>query len=320
MKTESIFCEICGNENRFNHFKVKENMIGLNELFTYTECLDCGCLQLRDIPSDYTKYYDKNYYSMNSSEEGWIKKRLKIRRFDFAQGKKSILGWILSKKYGRPPLMNWLDEINLNFNDKILDVGCGHGHLLKDLFNYGFKDLTGIDVFIKTEINYGPKFRILKKNIFDLEGEYDFIMLHHSFEHMQYPAKVFGALKSKLKKGKNLLIRIPLADSYAWKTYGINWVSLDAPRHIFLHTKKSIELLTKFADFSINKIKYDSTSFQFWASEQYKKGIPLFSENSYLINPAKSFIGNKEIMSWESEANRLNQISLGDQACFFLTH
>ena len=78
-------------------------------------------------------------------------------------------------------------------------------------------------------------------------------MFNHSFEHMENPFEVMNQSNRLLNKNKFLLVRIPVADSYAFKHYRENWCSLDAPRHLFLHTKKSIELLAKQSGFEIKK-------------------------------------------------------------------
>jgi hypothetical protein len=44
---------------------------------------------------------------------------------------------------------------------------------------------------------------------------------------------------------------------------------------------KSLRLLAEKAGFIVERVIYDSESFQFWASEQYIKNIPLTDERSY---------------------------------------
>jgi 2-polyprenyl-3-methyl-5-hydroxy-6-metoxy-1,4-benzoquinol methylase len=74
-------------------------------------------------------------------------------------------------------------------------------------------------------------------------------MLHHSFEHMDNPCGVLKQIDKLLNPDGELLIRIPVSDSFAWRKYGVDWFQLDAPRHFFLHTTKSIALLAKNSGF-----------------------------------------------------------------------
>ena len=115
-----------------------------------------------------------------------------------------------------------------------------------------------------------------------------------------------------------MLLRIPVSDSYAFKNYRENWCSLDAPRHLFLHTKKSIELLAEQSGFEIKKINYDSRSWQLWGSEQYSKDISLMDERSFYINPKKSIFAENEIDEFEKQVLELNKNGEGDQAEFYL--
>ena len=110
----------------------------------------------------------------------------------------------------------------------------------------------------------------------------------------------------------------PVIDSWAWENYGVNWVQIDAPRHFFVHSRKSIKLLAEKVGLTVKKIIYDSTELQFWGSEQYKGDIPLEVENSYSINPSKSIFSKKKIKMFEKKAKKLNSKGRGDQAIFYL--
>jgi hypothetical protein len=94
------------------------------------------------------------------------------------------------------------------------------------------------------------------------------------------PVKVLKDLSRILNNNRYILIRIPVIDSYVLGKYQENWVSLDAPRHLFLHTVKSIRLIAEKAGLEIKKIVYDSDEFQFWGSEQYLKSIALRGKGS----------------------------------------
>ena len=114
------------------------------------------------------------------------------------------------------------------------------------------------------------------------------------------------------------LVRIPVADSWAWRHYGADWVQLDPPRHLFLHTRRSMDLLAAAAGLKVERVVHDSTAFQFWGSEQYRRGIPLQDPRSYARNPRASAFSAGEIRTFEARAAELNACGEGDQACFYL--
>jgi hypothetical protein len=77
-------------------------------------------------------------------------------------------------------------------------------------------------------------------------------------------------------------------------------------------------LLADKSGFKIEKISYDSRSWQFWGSEQYSKNISLLEKNSYFLNPRKSIFSGDQIKKFEEETVKLNKIGEGDQAEFYL--
>jgi hypothetical protein len=105
---------------------------------------------------------------------------------------------------------------------------------------------------------------------------------------------------------------------FAWREFGTDWVQLDAPRHLFLHTEKSIRILAQRTGFAVREITYDSSAFQFWGSEQYRQGIPLHDKRSYLVDRRRSPFTRREIAAFEKRATELNSRGDGDQGCFYL--
>lgn len=303
-------CSVCGNQHNNGLFRAKELNLGLNDEFEYLECNKCGCLQLLNEPTDFSRYYPDDYYSFVTPKTFKFKKLLRKYRILFLLHHFTILGYLLSFKKSKPQYIDWFETIGIDLHSKILDVGCGVGNLLKDLSDVGFTNLTGIDPFVSSDLTYN-NVHIYKNEIFDIEDTFDLIMLNHSFEHMSYPEQALQKIFTLVKPGGYVLIRIPVASSFAWKHYKSNWVQLDAPRHIFLHTVQSMNLLADRTGFTIKNIIYDSTDYQFTGSELYQKGIPKEKRLSY------SFSKN-ELKTFKEQAEELNKKCNGDQACFYL--
>lgn len=309
-------CEICGNDDN-KLFKIREMMFGICEEFEYLECSYCGCLFIINPPNDLTNYYD-NYYSLKTENLNPIKKYAQKKRDEYLLFKKGILGKLINKKFPNPEL-NTLKMVEIQKNTKILDVGCGNGILLHSLNKLKFNNLTGIDPYLHKEF-HGNGLNILKKTIFELPDErnYDLIMFHHSFEHMDHQLEVLDKVSDILSENGICMIRMPVKTEYIWDKYGVNWVQIDAPRHTRIHTLKSFNTLIEKTQFKIKNIVFDSTDFQFWASEQYKKDIAYYSTNSYRINPRKSIFTKNDIKNFKKRSQALNEKQLGDQAVFIL--
>jgi len=310
-------CKICGNTENNLIYVVKEMQFGTRDKFNYCQCSNCFCLQIIDTPKNLTDYYPNNYFSFQKERTFFLKEWLNTKRDKYVFGQKNYIGKILYKIYGEPTYSNWLNNLNINFKSKILDVGCGSGSLLYRMGNAGFKKVMGIDPFINESIEYKNGVKIHKKNLFELNEKYDLIMMHHSLEHLPNQIEIFEKLNQLLNKKGYLLIRIPICSSKAWEKFREDWFALEAPRHFFIHSEKSINLIANKCGFKLKKVTYDSRSIQFWGSIQYQKDIPLMAENSYFIDPKKSIFTKDEIIEFENETIRLNINGGADQAVLY---
>jgi SAM-dependent methyltransferase len=313
-------CKVCGNSDNNSIYQVKEMQLGLRELFTYMHCGNCGLMQLQDIPANLGKYYPNDgYYSFNLDLD--IRKKpdmlRKIKSSYLIYGKNALLGSLLSIGYKAPAYYEWMRTAGVKYDDAILDVGTGNGSLPLSLFKIGFTNLTGIDPFIEKEHHYDTV-NIYRKNIFEMIGQFDFIMLHHAFEHMDEPLKVLLQLNRLLKNGKYLLIRTPVMNMYSWKKYGVNWMDLDAPRHIIIHSLKSMEILAAKAGFEIRKTVFDGNYMSLIGSDQYAKDIALPDANSYMKNKSASSYSEKDIENFKAINKKNNEEQQADQAAFYL--
>lgn len=283
-------CKICNNINNNKYYKVKELQFGINEEFNYMECLNCGCLQLIDIPEDMSKYYPNNYYSFNIDND--IKYRSILNNIEVNTNKYYFTkkGSLISKLFCFffiGILIPIKPEKDI-FEKKIIDIGCGNGKLLKMMSECGFKYLYGADPYIKNEINYkineNNSIKIYKSDIFDINDKYDIIMLNHSLEHMPRQNDVLKKISNLLNDNGICIIRIPTVSSYAWSKYKEYWFSLDAPRHFFLHSIKSISILCDKCNFNINEILYDSHDGLIRSVLYKRKEWNINKQNKYLYS------------------------------------
>ena len=313
-------CAICEAVGDFKTYALKEMMFGFKDEFKYFECEECGCFQIENIPLNMEKFYPKDYYAYKQQNQTVIKPNyFKALQFDQISGHhKSILGLIASFKY-KSAQYNWFKNLKIaKETAKVLDIGCGEGQLLKSLYKAGFKNLTGVDPYIEKDISYNSNLNIFKKEIFDLTDNFDLIMLHHSLEHMPNQQDVIKVLSEILSKDGKLLIRIPIMSQPLFEKYGVDLVSLDPPRHFFIHTIKSITLLLAKYGLIIYKTEYDAEITEFVASEQYKKGISMNSAESYFTDPKLNSISKKEKEGYEYSINKLNAEGKSSTAIFYI--
>ena len=318
-------CRICENTENNRVHRLREMMFGMRDKFDYLECGECGTIQIIEIP-DLTRYYPQDYYSLEKNAEiefaRKFKRRLAVRLAgNYFVYKRNHIGKYIAEKKA------WIKNqfpaalrdfpLGIDFHSKILDFGCGTGKPLQILYHFGFRNLTGADAFIESDIFYPNGVKVYKRQLDELEPFFDLIMLNHSFEHLPNPLESLREIGRLLGQDKFCLIRIPVVN-FAWEKYGINWVQLDPPRHLFLFTEKSFSRLAEKAGLTVEKVIYDSDAFQFWGSEQYLQDIPLNDERSFKNDISKSIFTQKQMDEWEKRAEELNAQNKGDQACFYL--
>lgn len=310
-------CVACGGAHGSIH-DVREMMFGVGERFRYGECSRCGSLHLLDVPSDLAPYYPPGYYSFTPRSEPAVARVVKRLRDGVALRGRDGLARLMGLGARPPGWITWVRIAGLDRTSRICDIGCGSGEILMQMRAQGFENLMGFDAYIagSTVVADIP---IRKAYPHQVEGTYDMVMLNHAFEHMADPERLLMSLHRLLHDGSVLMLRLPVAGSHAWRTYGTSWVALDAPRHLHLFTVKGLRQLAERCGFRMESVVFDSTALQFWGSEQYLRGVPLMAENSYAVSPASSSFDRGQIRRWERESRRLNAIGDGDAAAFFLS-
>ena len=313
-------CRICGNASGNRAYVVAEMMFATRDPFDYFQCAECGCLQIDRYPEDVARYYGPDYYSYASGvqdEKGLERFRAALRDRHEIGERGPLIRFL--RKEGSNPLLANLAPILKDRRQRILDVGCGSGDLLRSLDRIGFHEVSGADPYVDGELTFGPRGRIHKKTLADMPGSFDVLFMMHSLEHMPAQAAIFREIAGHLAPSGTAVLGLPLASSFAWEHYGVDWVQLDAPRHFYLHTPTSLARLAEGAGLSIERVVYDSTAFQFWGSEQYRHGMGLTDPRSLARHSIDGSMFTREAMGeFRRRSEELNAASRGDQALFFL--
>ena len=291
-------CTICQNREHNRILETREMMIGLREPFRYLVCAGCGAVRLLDAPSDMARFYAAGYYSFSQAPGA-----------DQASVLAAMAEQFITTYLKRLPA-----------GGRILDVGCGAGHLVYGLAELGHR-AVGLDPFLGAEQSFANGAQLLRCGLDQLPAgqAWDVILFNHSFEHLFDQRETLARARALLRKGSLMIVRMPTVSSYAWETYGRDWVALDAPRHTCLHSQASLELLARQSGLRLRATLFDSSEFQFIGSEQYQRDIPLYGAESYLVNPARSPFSAEDIARFRQQARRLNRQGRGDTAAFYLT-
>ena len=300
-------CRIChGAIGR--KWTAREMMLGLRESFDYAECADCGCLQIDDIPADLGRYYDAGYYSIGRSSS--LVRAAKEARLQYLTTGHGFLGRLLSMAYPRDTDEQIAPD-GVDRNSRLLEVGCGNGYYLLRLLELGYTRLWGVDPFMDSRSIRNEPLRLERRTLLDIspdEGQVDAILFNHSFEHIPQQHESLQRAWQLLAPGGVCLIAVPTVSSWAWEHYGTDWVQLDAPRHLYLHSRRSLACLAEQHGFVVEQVKDNSGPFQFWGSELYREDISLRSDAAKA--PTRRGMKNSD---YQSRAEQLNVEGRGDQ-------
>ena len=321
-------CRVCGDTasspslgaGEPARYVLEERLYGTGELFDYWQCPSCACLQIEVIPLNLSAHYGDAYYSFESGE-ATLAERVMALRNRSAFGEFTLVGAVARWFYPRGSL-EYLEELRLSgrlpSDARILDVGCGAGADLSVLRRSGYEQVLGVDPFLDSDLEKADGVRVVACELSEIEGEWDLVMFHHSFEHVADPVGLLGVAANLLSPEGVVVIRTPLVDSWAFEHYGRDWIQLDPPRHLVLHSRRSLGIAADRAGLGVSSCVCDSEPFQIWASEQWRRGVPLFDDRSFLRFPWRSLGTALRYRALVQRTRDLNLQDRGDQAVFHL--
>ncbi len=188
--------------------------------FNYYRCIDCDLVFLQNIPNNLGDYYEKNYapYKIPKSKEDLYSERDRIQcRMDSILKHKiggSLLEIgpsygsfaLLAKESGFSVEAIEMDESCCRFLTEVLGVPTIHSHDVASA-------LKGL-------------------------GSFDVIALWHNIEHLPEPWVIIKKLSEHLNPGGLIVLATPTPEALQFKVLGRYWAYLDAPRHIYLLSRK----------------------------------------------------------------------------------
>ena len=304
-------CRVCGSAAEHPVYQVPEMLAFTGEVFEYFQCSTCGCLQIASIPGDLGHYYEGVYYAFTPPRFSPQERFARRLRDAYCLTGKGAIGRFLSDRLPNSKL-EILRLAGIRPESRILDVGAGSGYLLGILWDHGFRNVEGVDPFLPSDVEFRPGARVRKVAIEDAEGNRDLVVFNHSLEHMTDPVAPLRRARDLLRPDGRCVVRIPTCEGLAWETYREHWASIDAPRHIHLHSRESFRRTAAQAGFRIEGEMWDSEAFQFWASEQGLRGLPHRASNS------ASRFSPEEMRGFARRAADLNRIGRGDQVGYIL--
>jgi len=210
--------------------------------FSYLKCLGCGLVFLSPRPDEKEihQFYEQDYYGENQRKfRSW----LEAPRLFFAWNRMRRV-----KKFFLCP-------------GKALDIGCGQGTFLQLLKEQGWEchgtELTTDSAYRASRLGISVSVGEIDENHFPAHS-FDLITLWHVLEHLSEPLKTLKTLTRLLKKGGILAISTPNIDSLQAEIGRGQWFHLDPPRHLYVFSPQTLELMMRPLGFGLLKVHHFS--------------------------------------------------------------
>jgi SAM-dependent methyltransferase len=137
---------------------------------------------------------------------------------------------------------------------RVLDVGCGDGHLLADLRAAAGRRLELEGVEFSEAAAAGAEragFRVHRAPVEEVElppAAYDLVIMNQLIEHVREPEAVLGRLGAALRPGGHFFIETPNLDSLDARLFRRRyWGGYHLPRHFHLFDTRTLPRLVRQA-------------------------------------------------------------------------
>lgn len=244
MPLELIDCPVCYSKTFVKLFASRDfRYNSCEQTFNIVKCEVCDFKFLSARPSEKNIdiFYKKNFHNPgNTFTYGIIRPFFNLVQRDVIQRIKSY------KKRGR-----------------ILDIGCGNGHILSLLANHGY-DVYGVEPSSEAA-NYFPlsiKDRIFNKRIQECGFEdnfFDFVLMFQSLEHIHNLNALFVEIKRIIKPDGYMWIQVPNNDFFESRLFAQYYYNLEVPRHLYFFNRKSLCAVLRKEGF--DNIKFVNNTF-----------------------------------------------------------
>ena len=161
---------------------------------------------------------------------------------------------------------------------RVLETGCSTGRLLMRLHtrhNVTLDNLCGIepDPVAREAAGKNGLTKIFERDKGDIPGlkmPFDRIVFWHSLEHLHRIEESLEKARDRLAPDGMLIIALPNIDSDDARRYGHNWIALDAPRHLYHFSPKTLHRLLRKHGFSVLDTQSSVTDaiYNSWYSEK----------------------------------------------------
>ena len=134
---------------------------------------------------------------------------------------------------------------------RLIEIGAGDGRFLALAANAGYVPV-GIEPAAAQAARaqaQGVPVEVARLEDWDTDVPADVVAMWHVLEHLEDPEAAIRKARSWLRPGGELIVAVPVADSFQAAVGGDRWFHQDVPRHRTLFTQKGLKLLLERSGF-----------------------------------------------------------------------
>lgn len=276
------YCILCGAEGERMYSGLHDKLLTVEGAFGHRRCNRCELLWMdpQPIEEDIGKCYEEYFTHIEeppyvSQVETSIIQRLKnairtnilcghygykhLHQRHIFCGAGTFLRHIpimgAAAAYGWGNLMPHYDDVRESL---VVDIGPGRGEYIEKLRRLGCNA-------IGVESDKMTCAMLKKKGVPVVSATLEsaclasesvaFISMQHVIEHLPDSLRTIDECYRVLKPGGKLVVRTPNCISLGHKVFGSDWFALEAPRHLYIFSPRSIRLLSKKSRFMTCHVK-----------------------------------------------------------------
>jgi len=224
-------CGACASDQQSSVFLVRSYFGG--GFGRFVECADCGTLQVVDEVDYEALYATRDSINYPSAGEGFLARQ-------FLQLKHFYMALLV------PKLFEGVDAGAI-----VLDYGCGSGDLVNAATKLRGGRIFAADVQIERPATLSQEIEYMPTTDIPENIKFDFVVLRHVLEHVQYPADALRELKQHLSASGEILIEVPCPRSTFRKIMGSRWPGYYFPYHVFVFSEKGMRRLAAASGYEV---------------------------------------------------------------------
>jgi SAM-dependent methyltransferase len=263
-KYRLIRCALCNEEKGRTLVATNDPYLNRKDLFEVIECQKCGLVRTRNLPfpDDLSTWYNQHY--------GWYNQhygRVHTGSSKDIPAPLSNPSPSLLKKWVLGPLEKILRTDYAQFatsrispQGRILEVGCGAGHILLVLKKQG-ADVQGIEPHSGLAETARQRGLVIHNSHFEdwngFSTPFDQIIFSFTLEQIEDPVNALSLARKYLAPGGAITILCPNLNSITRFLFRKNWMMWHVPYHKYYFSQKTIKRVLDQVGLKVVSLKTD---------------------------------------------------------------